>query len=254
MFSLANIRADRLLGVRVDLKDLISGMRQYALRGEQFIRFAPKSNLSLLLKNSQRQGMDTMRLVGLVIMPLEDISRLASELNAAARSLIVRLVAIVFLVGAARLLMLSGMDDEIWSHWIVMDRLCGTAFLAIAAILIFFVWRKVRTMVWSETDQRRLCEWFSDFIVLRQQGGAVLDLALDLREIRMSELRHGTEGQISRERLYLAYLSDWFFRLRRTQVRWPYLVMMIDMVAFLVCLGGLAVIPFMAWVETASGT
>lgn len=223
------------------------------LEGDEYLRAHKReSSISKSMIAGIRRGRDVLRLAELGFPHIEELGRFATEMRSTKLSLFVRGFIILTLVVLLRVFFILSVDDGVWNDWMIVDRAGVALSVFILCAGIFISTPAISEMGWTLKQDTKLQIWFQDYMLLSEIGSQHLGLVEKLRSIRVAEIRAGVDGQQSRERLYIGLVLGLCRSMRRKQTRWPYVVMMFDLVVFSWGLAGFVLIPFIAWLESSS--
>lgn len=227
-------------------------VQEYQNEGHGFLRRYRGNSLIEAILAGQFAGLDTMLQVRLCLVDVETLNRLVRQLRSIRFGVQLRVLAIVIVAFMIRLFLLFSISDEQWSLWLQPDRAACIALAVIFCCLIFLWFRQEQIHGEERATGTFLSEWFQDYVQLSPRGGGDLLLAHKLRLARIAEITEGTDRIEVCQRFYLQALAERVFGLRRHLDRWPMIMMIVELAVFLVCFGGLVLVPFVAWLETAS--
>jgi hypothetical protein len=239
--------------INMSLSGIVASLSAYVLRGDDFLRHPHDDLVAIALKRSVRCGLDPMMLARESISAFESLERWASRVRALWMAASGRLFTMMMFVALARIMLLGSVSEDAWSSWIVLDRLCGGGSVVGAALIGSWLAGVFRKVSWSRDKDVGLGRLFAEYAVLGSQGVACEQLAKSLKEIRFAELRRGVDGQDLRKRVFLQRILRESDDIERQLPRLGYIFIAVDLGGFVLGGLGFVLIPFLAWIQTASG-
>ncbi len=225
---------------------------QYLNEGDGCLRRNRGQRVVEAIIAGQMSGLDVMSQLRMCMGEIETSSRLMRQLRAVRLGMIARLIVILLASLAVRCLLLLAIPDVSWVDLALADRAAWGALTLVSCCLIYLWHHWEQTSGNKRTVEKFLEIWFQDYMVLSPVGAGDHGLGQKLHAARIGEIIEGIDSLPLCRQLYLQTLSDRVYELRCQLDRWPMIIMSIEMAFFVLCSGGLVLIPFVAWLETAS--
>ena len=238
----------------MNLKNLSGNLRNYILTGDDFLRRTRGSQFSKAMLQSIRSGFDSPQLAREVITGVESLERNVSTIKQLWVAALVRLTTMSLLIMTARVMMLSPVTEGVWDSWVVLDRMCSGACVVGVGVIGWWAGGVFRKVGWSAQKDRDLGNRFCEYAVLGTAGVGCDVLRAELREIRLAELGRGVDGVDLRKRRFLQWFARESELIQGELPRLGYIFVGLDLAGFVIGGLGFVLVPFLAWIETASGT
>jgi hypothetical protein len=236
------------------LANLTQNLRSYILGGDDFLRQTRHTKFTCAMLQSMRSGLDPNLLAREVLPKIESLERNVATVKQLWMAATTRVLVVTLLIIVARLMMLSPVSEEIWASWIVLDRICSGVCSLGLGVAVWWVGGAVSKAAWSHKKDANLGERFCEYAVLGGAGVGCEDLAASLREIRFAELRYGVDGVELRKYRFLQWFTGESDLIQGHLPRLEYIFIALDLGGFVFGGLGFVLVPFLAWIETASGT
>lgn len=238
----------------MNLLHLSGNLRKYILGGDDFLRQTRGTKFSDAMLLSIRRGFDSPQLARDVLPGIECLERNVAAVKQLWVAGAARMITLLLLIIVARMMMLSPVSEDVWAEWIILDRLCSGACVIGTGLIGWWVLGVFRKVCWSSTRDQELGDRFCEYTVLGAAGVGCPGLSADLREIRFAELCYGVDGFDLRKRRFLQWFSRESELIQRELPRLGYFFIGLDLGGFVLGGLGFVLVPFLAWIETASGT
>jgi len=235
------------------LNELLRDCGQFVSRGEGFLRDCPTSAISKVMISLNRYGIDCQKAVASIMEELRGIVRSRDDFR---RSWLVLLGRITIILGFSlvmRRFFLSAMSRETWVQWMDVDYLAVLVGALCISILLFWSLHRYIAFGWDREHELRLWRVFLDFVSCGQFGTTCPVVGPRLEEIRRNELETGIDGRHARETLLRERLLEMNVRLKEEIEAMALIGVAIELSSFLFGHLGFSLVPFLAWIASASG-